>query len=206
MLVTFEGIDGCGKSTQAALFRDHLSAKGAETALTHEPGDGGDIGRAIRKTILLERMKNIDPLAELFLFCADRVHHVETVIRPALEQGKTVISDRFFDSTVAYQGYGRGIDIDFAAAAARRSALGVEPAITFFLDAPVEVCLRRLENRRGEGADRMDREAGEFYDRIREGFIAEAEKQPRRIKVIDARGEERETHGKVVAAFERADV
>lgn len=203
MFVTFEGIDGCGKSTQAALFRDRLSAGGTETALTHEPGDGGEIGGAVRNIILLEGMKKLDPLAELFLFCADRVNHVETVIRPALAEGKTVISDRFFDSTVAYQGYGRGIGPDFAAQAARLSALGIEPGITFFLDAPVEECRRRLAKRRGEEANRMDRETLAFYNRIREGFIKEAGAQPERIKIIDASGTERETHGKIVEEFER---
>ena len=204
MLVSFEGIDGCGKSTQSALFCDYLSEKGVQTVLTREPGDGGEIGEAIRNAILLEGMKDINPLAELFLFCADRVHHVETVVRPALDEGKTVVSDRFFDSTVAYQGYGRGIDIDFAVRTARRSALGVEPSVTFFLDAPVEVCLRRRAGRSGSEANRMDRETEDFYNRIRNGFLKEAEKHPGRIKIIDASGTERETQGRVAEAFERS--
>ena len=205
MLITFEGIDGCGKSTQSALLRDHLLTKGVKTVLTHEPGDGGEIGREIRKTILLKEMKGIDSLAELFLFCADRVHHVEKVIKPALKEGKTVISDRFFDSTVVYQGYGRGIDIDFASRVARNSALGVEPTLTLFLDVRVEVCMDRLRDR-NRGRNRMDMETEAFYTLLRRGFLTEAEKQPDRIKVIDAGGEIESTNKNVIAACREAKI
>ncbi|WP_462137531.1 dTMP kinase [Candidatus Mycalebacterium sp.] len=204
MFITFEGIDGCGKSTQAALLRNHLEANGEKTALTHEPGDGGEIGQSIRNTILMEKMRRIDPLAEVFLFCADRVHHVQKVVKPALDKGETVISDRFFDSTVVYQGYGRDIDLEFVISAAEKSALGVVPDITLFLDAPIETCMRRLQNRNktGKGADRMDRETENFYNRLRSGFLSEAEKSPGRIKVIDATGEIADTHKAVCAAVE----
>ncbi len=201
MLITFEGIDGCGKSTQASLLRDHLERKGGKVVLTHEPGGGGEIGLSIRNLILLEEMKDADPLAELFLFCADRVHHVEKVVKPVLNEGKTVISDRFFDSTVAYQGYGRGIDLEFATAAARRSALGIKPDITFLLNVPCEICMERLKKRKDgkNSANRMDREARTFYNRLSTGFMAEAEKEPERIKIIDAKGSVGETHGLITA-------
>lgn len=204
MLITFEGIDGCGKSTQSSLLRDRLEAKGKKTALTHEPGDGGKIGQSIRKTILMEEMKKTDPLAEVFLFCADRVHHVQNVIKPALDEGKIVISDRFFDSTVVYQGYGRKLNIEFVTAAAEKSALGIVPDITLFLDAPIETCTLRLQNRNktGKATNRMDKETGNFYNRLRSGFLSEAEKASERIKTIDATGEIADTHEAVCAAVE----
>ncbi|QMU55944.1 MAG: dTMP kinase [Candidatus Mycalebacterium zealandia] len=205
MFITFEGIDGCGKSTQAALLHDRLEKKGEKTALTHEPGDGGEIGQSIRNTILMEGMKKIDPLAEIFLFCADRIHHVQKVVKPALDEGKTVISDRFFDSTVVYQGYGRGIDLEFVKSVAKKSALGVVPDITLFLDVPIEKCMQRLQNRKKtvKDSNRMDRETKNFYSLLRSGFLSEAENSPERIKVIDATGEIADTHKAVCAAVKR---
>ncbi|MGI9559142.1 MAG: dTMP kinase [Thermodesulfobacteriota bacterium] len=197
MFISFEGIDGCGKSTHARLLKERIEAAGKEVVLTHEPGGGGKIGESIRNTILLEEMKSADPLAEVFLFCADRVHHVRKVVKPALDGGKTVISDRFFDSTIVYQGCGRGVDFEFVERAARMSALGVEPDLTFFLDAPVEVCAGRLEGR--QAVNRMDKEAEDFYKRLRKGFLSEAKKHPARIQVVDASGEIEETAGKIGA-------
>lgn len=205
MFITFEGIDGCGKSTQSSLLRGYIEGKGGKVSLTHEPGDGGETGALIRRAILLEEMKNTDPLAELFLFCADRVSHVEKVIMPRLKAGETVISDRFFDSTVVYQGYGRGIDLEFVKLAAARSALGVRPDVTFLLDAPNGVCIERLKEReaRENSANRMDREPEAFYDRLRAGFMAEAEKEPERMEVIDATGSVERTSGLIAEAFDR---
>ncbi len=203
MLITFEGIDGCGKSTQSLLLSRHLEKKGKKTILTHEPGAGGEIGQRIRNTILLGEMKKTDPLTEVFLFCADRVNHVQKVVKPALDEGKTVISDRFFDSTVVYQGYGRKIDIDFVTLAAKKSALGLEPDITFFLDAPIEVCMERLKDRQKSGKpfNRMDGETEIFYKRLRAGFLSESEKQPDRIKTIDASGEVEDTRLAITAVI-----
>jgi len=159
MFITFEGMDGCGKSTHCSLLHDRLESKGKKVFSTHEPGDGGEIGEKIRNVILWEEMKSINPLAELFLFCADRVRHVEKVLKPRLKCFDVVISDRFADSTIAYQGYGRGIDLEFVKLAARRSALSLKPDLTFFLDVPGEVCIQRLKGResRGKLANRQDR-------------------------------------------------
>lgn len=204
MFITFEGMDGCGKSTHCSLLHDRLEAKGKKVFSTHEPGDGGEIGEKIRDLILAEEMKSMDPLAELFLFCADRVHHVEKVLKPRLKCFDVVISDRFSDSTVAYQGYGRGIDLEFVKLAARLSALNLKPDLTFFLDVPGEVCIQRLKGRESHGkpANRMDRETEMFYGRLRAGFMREAEKDPERIKIIDARGSVESTHSLIVRAFE----
>lgn len=204
MFITFEGMDGCGKSTHCSLLHDRLEAKGKKVFSTHEPGDGGEIGGKIRSLILAEEMKSMDPLAELFLFCADRVHHVEKVLKPRLKCFDVVISDRFSDSTVAYQGYGRGIDLEFVKLAARRSALNLKPDLTFFLDVPGEICIQRLKGResRGKPANRMDRETEMFYGRLRAGFMKEAEKDPERIKIIDARGSVESTHLLIIRAFE----
>ncbi len=199
MFITFEGIDGCGKSTHSSILRDHLTAKGNGVLLTHEPGDGGEVCLNIRETILLEDMKTADPLAELFLFCADRVCHVQKVIKPSLEKGEIVISDRFFDSTIVYQGYGRGIDLEFVTRAARRAALDLEPDITFVLDVPIHLCRERINKREtsGDSVNRMDREASMFYERLREGFLAEAGKDPERIKIIDASREISDTQKEI---------
>ncbi len=204
MFISFEGIDGCGKSTQSSLLSDYLEGKGKKTFLTHEPGDGGDIGKQIRNTILLEQMKNTNPLAELFLFCADRVNHVEKVVKPLLSAGNIVISDRFVDSTVVYQSHGRGIDLEFVEFVAHRSTLGLKPEITFLLDAPYEICRQRLKKRetRKNSLNRMDRETEMFYKRLREGFLEEAGKKPGRIKIIDARGSVGDTHGMITSIID----
>ena len=145
--ITFEGIDGSGKSTQARLLADYLSSKGIKVFLTKEPGEG-KLGEAIRTEILDRRDIDIEPYAELCLFCADRAQHVRELILPKLKDGYTVICDRYYDSTLAYQGSGRELDPDLVFRMAMASSLGVEPDVTFFLSIPVEQALLRLKDRR----------------------------------------------------------
>jgi len=182
MFITFEGIEGSGKSTQAKLLVDFLLKKGYRTTLTREPGENL-LGNLIRR-VLLEDEIELDPLAELFLFCADRSQHVRDFIRPRLSSEKIVVCDRFTDSTVVYQGYGRGLNMEFVKSVCDAASLGLKPDLTILLDCPVKVGLSRLTGRGKK--TKMDTEPIEFHEKIREGYLKLAEKEPERIKVIDA--------------------
>ncbi|MBI4949176.1 MAG: dTMP kinase [Deltaproteobacteria bacterium] len=187
MFITFEGVEGCGKSTQIALLRDYIAKKGLEALTIREPG-GTAIGEAIRQ-ILLDSKSEIGPMAELLLYEACRAELVLMVIRPALEAGKVVISDRFMDSTVAYQGFGRGLDIK-AIDRLNKLAVGeAVPDLTILLDCDPEAGLRRalarIENGKGPKEDRFEREEIAFHTRVREGFLSIA-KEEKRVRVVDA--------------------
>lgn len=197
--ITFEGIDGSGKSTQAGLLADYLSSRGTRVFFTKEPGEGR-LGETIRNEILDRRDIDIEPYAELCLFCADRAQHVRDLILPKLKDGYTVICDRYYDSTLAYQGSGRGIDPDLVFRMARASSLGVEPDITFFLSIPVEQALLRLEDRRKE-RNRMDEEPFEFHNRVDGGYRELIEKDISRIKVIEASASPEEIHMEIRRFF-----
>lgn len=183
MFITFEGVEGSGKSTQAELLKVFLLKQGHEVALTREPGWGA-LGRLIRKMLLEEKDLDLDPLAELYLFCADRTQHVRDFIKPMLREGYIVICDRFTDSTIAYQGYGRGIDLELVEKVSKTAALSLKPDLTILLNLPVKVGLSRLEKRSGK--TKMDEEPVEFHERVRNGYIFIAQKEPRRIKVVNA--------------------
>lgn len=198
--ITFEGIDGSGKSTQARLLADYLRGKGTKVFFTKEPGEG-KLGEAIRTEILDRRDIDIEPYAELCLFCADRAQHVRELILPKLKDGYTVICDRYYDSTLAYQGSGRGIDPDLVFRMAMASSLGVKPDITFFLSIPVEQALLRLKDRRKE-RNKMDEEPLEFHSRVDKGYRELIEKDVSRIKVIDASGSPEEIHMEIRRFFE----
>ena len=198
--ITFEGIDGSGKSTQARLLADYLSSKGTKVFLTKEPGEG-KLGEAIRNEILNRRDIDIQPYAELCLFCADRAQHVRELILPKLKDGYTVICDRYYDSTLAYQGSGRELDPDLVFRMAVASSLGVEPDITFFLSIPVEQALLRLKDR-GKERNKMDEEPFEFHSRVEGGYRQLIEKGTPRIKVIEAAGSLEETQMKIRRFFE----
>ncbi len=202
--ITFEGIDGSGKSTQARLLADYLSSKGTNVLLTKEPGEG-KLGEAIRNEILDRRDIDIDPYAELCLFCADRTQHVRELILPKLAEGCTVICDRYYDSTLAYQGSGRGIDPGLVYRMAMASSLGVEPDITFFLSIPVEQALFRLR-KRGKERNKMDEEPFEFHSRVDEGYRQLIGKGIARMKVIEASGSTEEIQMKIRRFFERSGV
>ena len=181
MFVTFEGPEGAGKSTVVREIADRIQALGLKCVVTREPG-GGQIGPKIRQ-ILLEGT-SISPLTELFLFLADRSEHVNSVIRPALEGNNVVLCDRFADSTVVYQGYGRGIEIERLKELNQLACDGLRPDLVLLLDLPVEIGLSRIDSK-----DRLDREPIEFHQRVRQGFLKEAEQDPLRWHVIDARNE-----------------
>lgn len=182
MFITFEGVEGSGKSTQAELLKKFLLKQGHEVTLTREPGWGA-LGRLIRKMLLEEKDLDLDPLAELYLFCADRTQHVKDFIKPKLKEGH-VICDRFTDSTIAYQGYGRRLDLELVERVSRTAALSLKPDLTILLNLPVKLGLSRLEKRSGK--TKMDEEPVEFHERVRQGYIFIAQKEPKRVKVVNA--------------------
>ncbi|MGB2798232.1 MAG: dTMP kinase [Dehalococcoidia bacterium] len=177
LFITFEGGEGSGKSTQAkALYRRLLSLN-TPTLLTHEPG-GTPLGNSLRRW--LKDKEEIDPRTELLLFNASRAHLVSQVIRPALEKGTVVICDRFAESTIAYQGYGRGLDFDLIEAINNIATQGLKPDLIVFLDIPVDHGLARKGLR-----DRFEREEIAFHQRVRSGYLDMAKKEPERWLVID---------------------
>ncbi len=180
LFITLEGIDGCGKSTQARLLADWLQGEGHCVRLTREPG-GTKPGEAIRD-LLLSRDHSIPAEAELFLYLADRALHVAEVIRPALAQGCLVVCERYGDSTLAYQGYGRGLDLDLLRRLNALATSGVEADLTLVLDLPPEQA--RLD---GDRLDRLESEGREFRQRVAEGFRKLARAEPQRIKLVDGR-------------------
>ena len=184
LFVTFEGIEGCGKSTHLGHLAGHLRAGGHAVVETREPG-GTRAGAAVRELLLGADGVPLAPLTELFLYCADRAQDVAQVIKPALAAGRVVLCDRFSDSTIAYQGYGRGLDMDALRAMDIRARDGLAPNLTLLLDCPVEVGLRRARERSAAG-DRFERETVEFHERVRAGFLALAKAEPARFRVLDA--------------------
>jgi dTMP kinase len=191
--ITLEGIEGSGKSTQLGLLE---RAWGPGLLLTQEPG-GTPIGSEIRETLLRRRPERMAATAELLLYFADRAQHVEEKIRPALERGLTVVSDRYVDSTRAYQGYGRGLPLETIDTLWRIATGGLVPDLTLLLDVGVEQGLARVGKRGGE--DRLESERREFHERVRAGYHALAAAEPRRWAVIDASGDALVIHGRIVA-------
>jgi len=183
ILITLEGVEGCGKSTQAKKLAAHLRRDGYRVVETREPG-GTRFAERIRNLVLNASKEPIAPECEAHLICASRSQHVARVIRPALQQGAVVLCDRFSDSTVAYQGYGRGLPLDGLMYLNRFATGRVVPDLTLLLDLPVATGLAR--RRRGLHQNRLDREAHAFYQRVRNGYLELAERYPRRIKVINA--------------------
>ena len=183
LLVTFEGIEGSGKSTQIELTRGYAEEEGYPCLVTKEPG-GTPLGEEIRNFLLDRGDLSIDPLAELFLIEADRAQHVAEVIRPALGKGQMILCDRYTDATIAYQGYGRGVNIDFVEELNRWATAGLVPHQTIVLDCPVDVGMARAE-----GKDRFEREGHEFHRRVREGYLRIAQQDPQRVKVVSGQGE-----------------
>ncbi len=179
MLISFEGLDGCGKSTQVQRLAARLQAAGYDVRTVREPG-ATPLSEHIRN-LLLHTSTDIVPLAEMLLFNAARAQLVETVLRPALEQGAIVLCDRFDDSTTAYQGYGRGLPLDIVLACNRIATGGLTPALTFFLDIPVELAFQR-----SHGTDRMEQAGRSFFERVRQGYWDIARRNPERVICIDA--------------------
>jgi dTMP kinase len=199
--VSFEGIEGTGKSTQAKLLQQHLLSSGREVVLTEEPG-GTLISLRIREILLSVDHKNMKPVTELLLYNAARTQHIHEVILPAVERGAVVITDRFTDSTYAYQGYGRGIDLRLLESIDRIATNCLRPDLTLLLDLDVETGLKR--NRRINKTDRLELENVEFHQRVRKGYHELAAKEPERIKLIHASGSIQEIQDIVVSVIENA--
>ena len=179
VLIAFEGIDGCGKSTQISLLAGYLEKKGISHMVTREPG-GTPLGEEIRR-LLLHTSPGPVPKAELLLYLADRAQHVETVILPAIEKGQVVLTDRFYLSTLAYQCYGRGLSKEIFRVVTTWSLNALKPRLTFLLDLPVG----ELRSRLGHKMDRLECEDREFFERVREGFLKEA-RGDASVKILNA--------------------
>lgn len=180
MFITLEGGEGVGKTTQQALLAERLQREGYACVSTREPG-GTALGEALRELLL--HGDPLTPLAELFLYAADRAEHVQKCILPALAAGQVVVCDRFTDSTLAYQGYGRGLDLEKIRQLNHLATGGLQPHLTLWLDLPPEVGLARSGL-----ADRLEQERLEFHRRVHQGFQALAAAEPQRIVRIDAEG------------------
>ncbi|HUO06213.1 MAG TPA: dTMP kinase [Candidatus Binataceae bacterium] len=188
LFITLEGVEGSGKTTQAAIVGDVLrKSLHRSVTVTHEPG-GTHVGEAIR-AIFLDPAAALAPGTELMLVLADRAQHVREKLRPALAAGEIVISDRYSDSTIAYQGHGRGFDLKLLTELNALASDGIAPDLTLVLDIPVQTGLARTAARArgtGRGADRIENEREEFHQKVREGFLAIAKREPARVTVLDA--------------------
>jgi dTMP kinase len=203
--ISLEGIDGSGKTTQLRLLESALTARGIACLSTFEPG-GTTLGRQIRQALLRVSDQKVEPLAELLLFAAARAQHVSELISPALDGGRVVLCDRFIDATVAYQGYGRGIDLELISRLNELATRGLKPDLTIVLEIPVTTGLGRAADRGSNGTqgewNRLDREPLEFHERVRKGYQAIAQGDPTRVRVVDASGDEEETSKLVIAAVQ----
>lgn len=191
-LITFEGIDGCGKTTQMRLLERVLASRNVPFVTTREPG-GTELGQTIRAALLNVSRHSLHPLAELLLYSADRAQHVNEFIRPNLAQGKLVLSDRFYDATTAYQGYGRGFDLSLIQQLNSLASGGLVPDLTIVFDLDPSSAMSRIQWR-GQAdeeefkADRLESEPVEFHNRVREGYLELARKEPDRFRLIPASG------------------
>lgn len=185
IFITFEGIDGCGKSTQCELLKDHLKENGKDFIFVREPG-GTIIGERIREILLDKKNTQMTARTELLLFEAARAQITDEVIKPALEEGKIVICDRFFDSSSAYQGKARGMGMDFVAGLNMAATGGLKPDITFYFDITAEEALER-RGKRGEASDRIELAGLKFQDDVRQGYVELAADSGGRVITIDAR-------------------
>ncbi|MGM0414582.1 MAG: dTMP kinase [Bacillota bacterium] len=185
LFITLEGLEGSGKTTQQKYIVNELRDRGLDVLLTREPG-ATRLGKKIRQLLLDPDWSEMTPRAEILLFAADRAQHVEEVVRPALNEGKIVISDRYFDSNLAYQGYGRGLDIEIVRKINLWAVDYLKPDLTFFLDLPVEIGLARARAQTVDKlGDRLEREELNFYKQIRAGYLKLAQ-ESERFRVIDA--------------------
>ncbi len=180
LFITFEGADGCGKTTQLNMLRDYLIDKGFDVLTTREPGAKG-LGEKVRE-ILLNYDGEVSNRCESFLFLADRAQHIDIIVNPAIEKGQIVLCDRHTDSTVAYQGYGRGLDIERINMLNNLATAGRVPDLTFVFDVDIETSMKRV----GKEKDRMESAGNEFFNRVRFGYLEIAKHEPQRVKVIDS--------------------
>jgi dTMP kinase len=189
--ITFEGIEGSGKSTQIALLANYLSARGIRNVLTREPG-GTLIGDQVRKILLDPANRSLDPTAELLLYAASRAQHLREIILPALANGMTVLCDRFSDATLAYQGYGRRLDIEMIRSLDRIVTTGMRPDLTILFDIEATMGIERARGRNNslglEAEARFENEELVFHDRVRQGYLKLVAQEPDRIRIVDASG------------------
>jgi dTMP kinase len=191
--ITFEGIDGCGKSTQLRLLASELRVRGVPVVATREPG-GTTLGQKLR-TALLDVQEQVDPLAELLVFAADRAQHVRKHLLPALEHNQVVLSDRYADATVAYQGGGRGFEPALIEEIVQLATGGLKPDLTLLFDLSVaESAVRTRKRVQNKRTDRLDKEDAEFHTRVRNAYLDMAKADPHRFRLIDARGSVDQTH------------
>jgi len=191
VFITVEGIEGSGKSTQISLLAEQLKGAGRHVTLTREPG-GTAIGDQVRKILLDPANKALDPTAELLLYAASRAQHLKEVILPGLADGRIVLCDRFSDATLAYQGYGRGLDITMITTLDRIVCAGLKPEATLLLDIDAETGVGRARGRNSSKGlhheARFENEAIAFHERVRRGYLALAKQETRRFRVVDASG------------------
>lgn len=180
LFITFEGADGCGKTTQINMLKVYLENQGYQVVLTREPGAKG-LGEKVRE-ILLNYEGAVSDRCESFLFLADRAQNIDIIVNPAVNEGKIVLCDRHIDSTVAYQGYGRGLDIDRIKMLNNIATNGRKPDLTIVFDIDVETSMQRV----GKNKDRMESAGIEFHNRVREGYLKIAKEEPERIKVVNS--------------------
>lgn len=200
LFITFEGTDGAGKTTQIQRLSAALGQAGYDICLTREPG-GTPISEQIRDMLLNPDHSEMAATTELLLYAASRAQHVSEVIKPALEAGKIVISSRFADAMVVYQGYGRGLDLERINRLNRIATEGVTPDVTFVLDLSVEIGLQRVQKSRG-GLDRLEREKIDFHQRLRDGYRALAQQEPQRLKIVDAQASPEKVYAQIMAAIQ----
>jgi len=181
LFITFEGADGCGKTTQLNLLAQYLRENGKEVVITREPGAKG-LGEKVRE-ILLNYDGDVSPNCEAFLFLADRAQNIDMIVKPAVAEGKIVLCDRHTDSTLAYQGYGRGVDLERAKMLNKIATSGLVPDLTYVFDIDVETSMSRV----GKDKDRMESAGVEFHEKVRKGYLEIAKQEPDRVKVINSK-------------------
>jgi len=202
MFITLEGIEGSGKTTQIKNIVEFFENKGYDCVVTREPG-GTKIGEKIRSILLDPENRDMEPACELLLYFSDRVQHIKELINPALSEGKTIICDRFFDATLVYQGYARGLSIDLIIKLHEMIAYGLKPDITILLDLLPEIGLSRaweqIDNGSRSGDEtRFEKETLLFHEKIRAGYLELARLEPKRFRVIDASKEKEEVRKEII--------
>lgn len=205
MFITLEGIEGSGKTTQIKNIVEFFENKGYDCVVTREPG-GTKIGKKIRSILLDPENRDIAPACELLLYCSDRVQHIKELINPALSEGKTVICDRFFDATLVYQGYARGLDLDLITGLHEMMVDGLKPDITILLDLLPEIGLSRawkqIDNgSRSTGETRFEKETLSFHEKIRAGYLELARLEPKRFRIIDASKNKEQVKQQIINAL-----
>jgi len=202
MFITFEGCEGCGKSTQSELLKQYLQDKGFNVILTREPG-GNIVAEKIRSILLNPNFK-IASMCELFLYEAARIQHLYDIIKPNLEKGNIVICDRFTDSTVAYQGFGRKIDVKIIEKINDIATEGIKPNLTIYLDIIPKTGIERAKIKQDfTNGDRIEREALKFHNNVRKGFLNLVKKYPKRIKKIKTQETIQQTHKLIIKEIEK---